>query len=118
MGKILAISSGISQGEIVEFEPIRVVSEQIAQALGSVGPLNIQGRWDGKHFFPFEINPRFSGTTPMRALAGFNEPERMIESWLGVDPDEKTASIHPGSCMRGLTEYFTPAGGDEVKSSV
>jgi carbamoyl-phosphate synthase large subunit len=118
MGKILAVSSGISQGEIVDFEPVRLVSERIAQAIGSVGPLNIQGRWDGSRFVPFEINPRFSGTTPMRALAGFNEPERMIEAWLGIKQDEKTASASPGFCIRGLTEHFIPLDGGEVKSSV
>lgn len=118
MGKILAVSSGISQGEIVDFEPVRLVAEKIAQAIGSVGPLNIQGRWDGSQFIPFEINPRFSGTAPMRALAGFNEPERMIEAWLGIKRDEEPVSARPGSCIRGLTEYFIPLDGGEVKSSV
>jgi carbamoyl-phosphate synthase large subunit len=118
MGKTLAVSSGISQGEIMDFEPIRLVAERMAQAIGSVGPLNIQGRWDGSRFVPFEINPRFSGTTPMRALAGFNEPELMIESWLGIKPDDQPVFAHPGSCIRGLTEYFTPSSGGEVTSSV
>jgi carbamoyl-phosphate synthase large subunit len=118
MGKTLAVSSGISQGEIVEFEPVRSMSVKIAQTIGSVGPLNIQGRWDGSRFVPFEINPRFSGTTPMRALAGFNEPERMIESWLGIEPDKNPKNARLGCCIRGLTECFTPLGGGEVSSSV
>jgi carbamoyl-phosphate synthase large subunit len=118
MGKMLAVSSGISQGEIVEFEPVRSVAEKMARAIGSVGPLNIQGRWDGSRFVPFEINPRFSGTTPMRALAGFNEPEQMIEAWLGIKQDGNSTNARLGSCIRGLTEYFTPLGGGEVSSSV
>jgi carbamoyl-phosphate synthase large subunit len=117
MGKTLVVSSGISQGDIVEFEPVRKVAEKIAESIRSVGPLNIQGRWDGARFVPFEINPRFSGTTPMRALAGFNEPEQMIDAWLGINQDSpSTAKL--GSCIRGLTEYFTPLGGGDVSSSV
>jgi carbamoyl-phosphate synthase large subunit len=27
---------------------------------------------------PFEINPRFSGTTSLRALAGYNEPDVLV----------------------------------------
>jgi carbamoyl-phosphate synthase large subunit len=118
MGGMLAVSSGISQGEIVEFEPVRETAEKIAQTIGSVGPLNIQGRWDGSQFVPFEINPRFSGTTPMRALAGFNEPERMINAWLGIDQNEISESTRLGTCIRGLTEYFIPLDGGEVSSSV
>ena len=118
MGRMLAVSSGISQGEIVEFEPVRRIAEKIAKTIGSVGPLNIQGRWDGSRFIPFEINPRFSGTTPMRALAGFNEPERMIDAWLGINQNENSEGAHLGTCIRGLTEYFIPLDGGEVLSSV
>jgi carbamoyl-phosphate synthase large subunit len=88
---------------------VRAKAEAIAQALGSVGPLNIQGRLDSGEFVPFEINPRFSGTTPMRAMAGFNEPELLID-W-HLDPDQPW-SYHPtmthGEFTRGLIEYFTP----------
>jgi carbamoyl-phosphate synthase large subunit len=118
MGSILAVSSGISQGEIVEFEPVKKTAEAIAQKLGSIGPLNIQGRWNGSDFVPFEINPRFSGTTPMRSLAGFNEPERMINSWLGKGKNERTSQIRLGTCIRGLKEYFIPKDGGETVSSV
>ncbi|WP_411877814.1 ATP-grasp domain-containing protein [Polaromonas sp. YR568] len=118
LGKVLAVSSGISQGDIVDFEPVRQAAEKMASAIGSVGPLNIQGRWDGSRFVPFEINPRFSGTTPMRALAGFNEPERMIESCLGLAPGADGGGVKLGSCMRGLREYFTSADGSFTASTI
>ena len=117
LGKILAVSSGISQGEIVEHKTVRKTSENIANKLGSVGPLNIQGRWNGSSFIPFEINPRFSGTAPMRALAGFNEPERMIDAWLGINQDENYKRARLGTCIRGLKEYFIPQDGEETVSS-
>ena len=117
MGKILAVSSGISQGEIVNFEPVQKTAEEIAQKLGSTGPLNIQGRWNGSEFVTFEINPRFSGTTPMRALAGFNEPEQIINYWLGNNIDSiPRASL--GKCIRGFTEYFIPNDGSNISSSI
>ena len=117
LGKVLAVSSGISQGDIVDFEPVRQAAEKMAGAIGSVGPLNIQGRWDGSRFVPFEINPRFSGTTPMRALAGFNEPERLIESVLGLAPDSESGGVKLGSCMRGLSEFFSSTDGSFTAST-
>ena len=80
LGPLLAISSGITQGEISAFAPVLDACRKIAEALESRGPLNIQGRWDGNDFMPFEINPRFSGTTSMRAMAGFIEPVLLILS--------------------------------------
>jgi len=108
LGNVLAISSGISQGKIVDFPPVRTQAEAIAHALGSTGPLNIQGRWDGKQFIPFEINPRFSGTTPMRAIAGVNEPELTINWYLGLSQSPVYSNIKYGEFTRGLVEHFTP----------
>ena len=111
LGEILAISSGISQGRLVSFEPVRRQAEAMAHALESTGPLNIQGRWNGRDFVPFEINPRFSGTTPMRAMAGFNEPELLIE-W-HLDLPSRPPQVRCGEFTRGLVEFFTP---ENIKS--
>ena len=51
---------------------------------GLVGPLNIQGRMTGKGLKIFEMNPRFTGITGLRALMGFNEVEACIRSWLKI----------------------------------
>ena len=105
---VLAISSGISQGRIVDSASVRGSAEAIAKALGSVGPMNIQGRWDGDGFVPFEINPRFSGTTPMRAMAGFNEPELLIDWHLRSTnlTEERSTDLRYGEFTRGIVEYF------------
>lgn len=108
LGKILAVSSGISQGKIVHCEPVQSEAEKIAEALGSSGPLNIQGRWDGERFVLFEINPRFSGTTPMRAMANFNEPELLIDSYLGLEQSVPSIKLKYGEFTRGLVEFFLP----------
>ncbi|MES2706167.1 MAG: ATP-grasp domain-containing protein [Verrucomicrobiota bacterium] len=109
LGGTLAVSSGITQGKFVAHEPIARAARSMAEALGSHGPLNIQGRWDGSKFIPFEANPRFSGTTPMRAIAGFNEPALLIAHWLGLCLPE-CVTMRGGTFTRGLIEHFTPDG--------
>jgi carbamoyl-phosphate synthase large subunit len=52
----------------------------IAEKLGSTGPLNFQGRMHNGKFYIFEINPRFSGTSFMRAMSGFNEADLWIKN--------------------------------------
>ncbi len=53
---------------------------EISTALESRGPLNFQLRKVGSKFLIFEINPRFSGTTPFRAMVGINEPDMMYRN--------------------------------------
>ena len=85
-GDIL-ISSGNSQGEFLGFREICAGCETIAKKIGSTGPLNVQLRVIGGKIKPFEINPRFSGTTSSRALNGYNEPEFYIRKYMLNDPD-------------------------------
>lgn len=75
----IVISSGISQGEFIFDDNIKKQAECIAKTIGSKGPLNIQGRLTEGKLLIFEINPRLSGTTFLRALAGYNEPCNMIK---------------------------------------
>lgn len=59
-------------------DPLRA----IADALGADGSLNIQLMTDADgHPVPFEFNARFSGTTGIRAVFGFNEPDMAIRSF-------------------------------------
>jgi carbamoyl-phosphate synthase large subunit len=61
------------------------------------GPCNFQFRLDGGRPKVFEINARFSGTTPLRARAGFNEVEVVLRRVLGGEkgppPTIKRATI-------------------------
>jgi carbamoyl-phosphate synthase large subunit len=98
------ISSGWSQGEIRDFPELRQQAERIAKLVDSRWALNIQGRL-GKDgiFYPFEINPRHSGTSYLRALAGFNELHYMIQLLAGAKELPKL-QINEGFYIRGLTE--------------
>lgn len=55
---------------------------------GLRGPLNIQGRLTENGLKLFEMNPRFTGITGLRALMGFNEVEACVKEWLGIDKGE------------------------------
>lgn len=74
---------GFSQ--FVNCEKFNILEDQaleISRKIISRGPLNIQCRVKGNKLIVFEINPRFSGTTPFRALFGFNEPLVMLNKVL------------------------------------
>lgn len=78
LGPVLAISSGVSQGRIGRFEEVCGQCEEIAVALGARGAFNIQCRVVDGRVVVFEINPRFSGTTSLRAMVGYNEPDTLV----------------------------------------
>jgi carbamoyl-phosphate synthase large subunit len=102
------ISSGYSQGLIDNFPQLCEIAEKIAIGVQSQGPINIQGRVRNGMLIPFEINPRFSASTYLRALAGFNEIHYYIQNVLGrVLP--KPILSKPGYYLRSLNEQYIPA---------
>lgn len=107
-GPDFLISSGYSQGLIEDYPAICETAELIARRLGSTGPLNIQGRIasDGA-FVPFEINARFSASTYLRTLAGFNEVDWYVRHLLGLEP-RSALGITPGWYLRSLSEVAVP----------
>ena len=109
-GNDFLISSGYSQGYIGPFPQIAATAISIAQMIGSRGPINVQGRFDKDgEFVPFEINPRFSASTYLRALAGFNEVDHHIRQLCGLRPVNPLA-IKSGWYLRGLNEVAVPEG--------
>jgi carbamoyl-phosphate synthase large subunit len=57
------------------YDELNEAVQSIAETLSPTGPVNFQFRVRETHPVVFEINARFSGTTPLRAHAGFNEVE-------------------------------------------
>jgi carbamoyl-phosphate synthase large subunit len=101
------VSSGYSQGLIDEFPAVRAQAERIATAMKNAGPMNIQGRMRDGIFYPFEINPRFSASVFLRAMAGFNEVDLFLQSLLG-DGTPAVGPIRSGFYLRSLSEVFVP----------
>ncbi len=86
-GKKYALSTGYSQGYIVKHPQIQEFCEDLIQKLNIRGPMNVQLRLHEGQVKVFEIHPRFSGTTSIRADAGLNEPDLAIRSFvLGERP--------------------------------
>jgi carbamoyl-phosphate synthase large subunit len=104
LGETLALSSGISQGEIVRNPEITQQCEELALALGCRGAVNIQCRYIDGRIVVFEINPRFSGTTSLRALAGYNEPDILIRKHCLGETIAPRFEYKLGFIARGLVE--------------
>lgn len=104
LGARLVISSGISHGYVDRFAEVTSQCEEIAKAIGARGPLNIQCRFvDGK-VRVFEINPRFSGTTSIRAMKGYNEPDCLLRKHLFGEDIEIGFDYESGYVLRSLIE--------------
>jgi carbamoyl-phosphate synthase large subunit len=104
-GKYGLISSGYSQGLIKDFPEICRTAEEIAAAIHSEGPINVQGRLVKGTFIPFEINPRFSASTYLRALAGFNEADIYLQ-YLAGNQFDKPELKRPGYYLRSFSELY------------
>ena len=108
LGESLVISSGFSHGFIGPYPEVTGPCERLAAALGVKGAVNIQCRLVDGAVQVFEINPRLSGTTSLRAMVGYNEPDVLLRRHvLGetVPPrfPYRSARIH-----RSLIEKFVP----------
>jgi carbamoyl-phosphate synthase large subunit len=104
LDEMLVISNGISQGSIGPYTEVCGPCERIAAALRSRGPLNIQCRLEGGVVRVFEINPRFSGTASLRAMAGFNEPDLLYRRHVEGEAIPERAEYRKGIILRGLRE--------------
>jgi nucleoside-diphosphate-sugar epimerase/carbamoylphosphate synthase large subunit len=77
--------------------------------LGLVGPINIQGRLTDTGFKIFEMNPRFTGITGLRALMGFNEVEACIARWLKISDSPVVLKLnHSRFGIRQTTDRVVP----------
>jgi len=104
LGEVLAISSGVSQGRVDDFAELRAHCEAVGKALGARYAINVQCRIADGEVMVFEINPRFSGTSSIRAMLGFNEPELLIRKHiLGENIGDKPP-YRFGTVLRGLRE--------------
>lgn len=104
LGARLVISSGVSQGDIGRFPDVTGQCREMAELLGSRGPLNVQCRLVNGRVQVFEINPRFSGTTSLRAIAGFNEPDLLIRRHLLGENIPAGVPYQEATILRSLTE--------------
>lgn len=108
-GKNLSVSTGISQGAIGKFPEVTKICEEIALKLGARGAINLQCRLHAGRVFVFEINPRFSGTTSLRAMVGYNEPDILIRKHVLGEAIQPAFHFEEGVIVRGLEERLIKA---------
>ncbi len=106
LGSKLVISSGVSHGHVGRFSDVTTQCKEIANAIGAKGPINIQCRFVAGKVKVFEINPRFSGTTSIRAMVGYNEPDALIRKHVLKQPFDRDFGYESALVLRGLTEYL------------
>jgi carbamoyl-phosphate synthase large subunit len=107
LGEMLAISSGISQGEIGRFPEVTKYCEKLAVAMGCKFAVNVQCRLVDGVPYVFEINPRFSGTSFMRAMVGYNEPEILIKKHILGEVIDSGFEYKSGVILRSLKETLS-----------
>jgi carbamoyl-phosphate synthase large subunit len=88
------------------FPEVREQAIKIAERLQPRGPCNVQMRLH--HGVPvcFEINVRFSGTTPIRARLGFNDVEAAIKHYVFGQPAVNLPFITSGQALRYWNEIY------------
>ncbi|OGW47899.1 MAG: hypothetical protein A2Y66_00740 [Nitrospirae bacterium RBG_13_41_22] len=93
--------------ELIQDADITQQVIRIVELLGAVGSCNLQFRLvDGK-VFVFEINPRFSGTSGIRYLYGFNDAEMVFELFcLHIDISQPV--LQPAVVLRYWNEIYIP----------
>lgn len=78
---------------------------KIAEKLNPDGPANFQFRILNGEPVIFEINGRFSGTTPLRHFFGFNEVEALLKYFL-FDEEIMTPTLKNGMVFRTWSDIF------------
>ncbi len=90
----------VAQNPVVQKE-----AEAVAAALRPTGPCNVQLRLTPRGPVTFEINPRFSGTTAMRAHFGYNEVEMAVRD-LAMRGAVPVPTITEGIALRFWDETY------------
>jgi carbamoyl-phosphate synthase large subunit len=85
------------------FPELNEFVRRVAVKLNPHGPANFQFRLDDGHPKIFEINARFSGTTPLRMRAGFNEVEMTLRHLLDGVP-VAAPEVQPMTILRHWSE--------------
>lgn len=102
--------SGTTYRAIVgEFPEVRAEAVRIAEALRPMGPCNVQLRVAQGRPVCFEINVRFSGTTPLRARFGFNDVEAALRHYALGEPINDLPLVTQGIALRYWNELYVDA---------
>jgi carbamoyl-phosphate synthase large subunit len=95
---------------VEQYPELNAEVRRLGTALAPYGPANFQFRLDAAgRVKVFEINGRFSGTTPLRALAGFNEVEMCLRHVLHGEPVTQPVVENVAICRNWSETVVRPA---------
>jgi carbamoyl-phosphate synthase large subunit len=101
------LTAGTTTAVRVESLPsARAEAVKIASELRPLGPCNVQMRIVDGRPVCFEINVRFSGTTPIRARLGFNDVDATLRHYVLGEPAMDLPEITSGSALRLWREIY------------
>ena len=93
--------------EVVDDAEVRAEAEKICKAFHPGGPLNIQMRKDKDgRAVCFELNVRFSGTTPIRAHFGYQDVVAMIKEYCLGEEIRECFQVQKGVVYRYTNEFY------------
>ena len=110
----------LKDGVPVRVDPVDEPQERAAAAgiaaalikIGLMGPCNFQGRYTEHGIVFFEVNPRFTGITHVRALMGYREVEAAVKLFISGADKEKIANVLQSPTdkvgLRQMTEIVIP----------
>jgi carbamoyl-phosphate synthase large subunit len=101
--------------KVINNDRIREEIAKICRQFRPIGPLNVQMRID-KEGRPvcFELNVRFSGTTPMRAKFGFRDVEAMIKEYVLDEEIRNCFCVRSGTAYRYINELYVMGEVDQI----
>lgn len=93
--------------KVVDDNAIKAETIKICDKFKPIGPLNIQYR-KNEYNIPicFEMNVRFSGTTPMRSKFGFRDVEAMIREYVLNEDIKNCFKVEKGEVFRYTNEFY------------
>jgi carbamoyl-phosphate synthase large subunit len=101
----LVIRAGVSDRGVTRKIPqIMNFAAHVAERLGTVGPANIQCKWDGRTATLIEVNPRFSGGIPLTLAAGADFPAWLLQMCAGIEIRSQLGKFQDGLAMMSFEE--------------
>ena len=94
-------------GYVCDNEAIRQYAMGAAALVGATFSVNVQLKLKDGAAFAYEINPRLSSTTGIRAQFGFNEPDLILREFAGL-PLDHPQKARTGEFARYWEEIYLP----------
>lgn len=101
------------EAELGDFPKPRAEALRITERLRPLGPCNVQLREHQGRAVCFEVNVRFSGTTPIRAHYGFNEVEAALRHFV-LGEEVQLSAAASGRVVRYWNEVYVDGGTPEI----